>query len=51
MLEAVLGLAAIVRQCQIPSLHNNFPTRMPLSIVADGVIRAHVEARQRASSA
>jgi cytochrome P450 len=47
MLEATLGLATIVRQCQIHSLDDSFPTRMPLTIVADGVIRARVNARHR----
>jgi cytochrome P450 len=47
MLEATLGLATIVRQCEIRSLEPKFPTMMPLTIVADGAIRARIRCRSR----
>jgi cytochrome P450 len=47
MLEATLGLATIVRQCEIRSLEPKFPTTMPLTIVADGAIRARIRCRSR----
>jgi cytochrome P450 len=45
MLEATLGLATIIRRCEIHSVDATFPTTMPLTIVADRPIRAHIRSR------
>ncbi|MFN2562645.1 MAG: cytochrome P450 [Jatrophihabitans sp.] len=45
MLEAVLGLASVVRSAEIVSLDEDFPLALPFTMVAGGPIRARVRAR------
>jgi cytochrome P450 len=49
MLEAVLGLASVVRSAEIVSLDEDFPLALPFTMTAGGPIRARV--RTRVSSA
>ena len=44
-LETTLALATIVRSTRIRSVDNDFPVEVPLTTVAKGPIRAHVDAR------
>jgi cytochrome P450 len=45
MLEAVLGLASVVRSAEIVSLDDEFPLALPFTMTAGGPIRARVRAR------
>ena len=46
MLEATLGLAAIIRTARIESLDDHFPLALPFTMTADGPIPARVTVRQ-----
>lgn len=45
MLEAILGLASVVRKLWVESLHDNFPLRTPFTLVAAGPVPARVGTR------
>ena len=45
MLEATLGLAAIIRNAEIQSLDDDFPLAVPFTTVAAAPIRARVHPR------
>ncbi|MGW5287035.1 cytochrome P450 [Rhodococcus pyridinivorans] len=45
ILEAILGLASVVRKLWVESLHDNFPLRTPFTLVAAGPVPARVGTR------
>ena len=45
MLEATLGLATIIRNVEVESLHDDFPLAVPFTTVADGPIMVRVKPR------
>jgi cytochrome P450 len=45
MLEAILGLATLVRSIEITSLDDNFPVALPFTMTAGAPIPARVNAR------
>jgi cytochrome P450 len=51
MLEAVLGLASLVRAAEVTSLHDDFPVALPFTMTAGAPIPARVRARVASGSA
>jgi cytochrome P450 len=51
MLEAVLGLAGVVRAAEIASLDDDFPVALPFTMTAGAPIRARVRTRVASPSA
>lgn len=45
MLEAILGLASVVRKLEVESLHDDFPVKTPFTLVAAGPVPARVGTR------
>jgi hypothetical protein len=45
MLEAVLGLAGLLRAVEVTSLSNDFPIALPFTMTAGAPIPARVRAR------